>query len=382
MRHHRPPQRPSHRPPSSPFPGRPRPRVQDIFAHYPSDHPSSFPKDFIQLKDVKALGERPTPPGGPIPSRLEQPVAREHTRSPTLLVPEPTLPSRSLAEEVRERSRTTADSLPEDVLVELFDLYREEPFSRRRDNWDWHKIAHVCRKWREVVLASALRLDLQLYCTYRIPVDKMLSHSPAFPIVIEYVYGRMLPQDKDSILSALQQPHRVRKINISAHDPTMHAIVMAACDSFPLLDSLELRSSSQNTFVVPGTFLRGDAPQLRYIRLDGVALPARSPLLASTRSLVELHLERIPTEARTPVDVLLSALHRMPQLGYFSIHFLATPTRSPATGSLVHAEAPVVLPALERLRFRGDSAYLEEFLESSHSQPILSLSACNHGWNW
>ena len=68
-------------------------------------------------------------------------------------------------------------------------LYRlgirdEDDSENIRFRWDrqrWrYKLAQVSRKWRNVILASPIRLDIHLLCTYGVPVTDMLAHSPPF----------------------------------------------------------------------------------------------------------------------------------------------------------------------------------------------------------
>ena len=56
---------------------------------------------------------------------------------------------------------------------------------RSNGRW-WYTLAHVCQRWRNVILDSATYLDLSLVCTYRTPVTKMLAHSPPLPLVVGY----------------------------------------------------------------------------------------------------------------------------------------------------------------------------------------------------
>ncbi|KAH9963476.1 hypothetical protein BGW80DRAFT_1351168, partial [Lactifluus volemus] len=36
--------------------------------------------------------------------------------------------------------------------------------------WEWHRLAHVCRRWRHIIFDSPRSLNLQLFCTYGTPV--------------------------------------------------------------------------------------------------------------------------------------------------------------------------------------------------------------------
>jgi hypothetical protein len=84
------------------------------------------------------------------------------------------------------------DILDDDSLLNIFYLYR--PFLLGEDDndearlfggferWErghwWYKLAHVCQRWRNLMLGSASYLGLYLVCTKGSPVADMLAHSP------------------------------------------------------------------------------------------------------------------------------------------------------------------------------------------------------------
>ncbi|KAH9164285.1 hypothetical protein EDB89DRAFT_440551 [Lactarius sanguifluus] len=102
---------------------------------------------------------------------------------------------------------TTIDMLPDDVLLDIFDFCRVDeayyPWTLR-----WARLAHVCRKWRQVIFASPRRLRLQLGCARRTPVRKYLDVWPAFPIDI-YYYIDDDPTVNENLIAALEHPNRV-----------------------------------------------------------------------------------------------------------------------------------------------------------------------------
>jgi hypothetical protein len=53
------------------------------------------------------------------------------------------------------------------------------------EKW-WYKLAHVCQRWRNLVLRSVSYLGLCLVCTSGTPVADMLDHSPPLPLIIDY----------------------------------------------------------------------------------------------------------------------------------------------------------------------------------------------------
>jgi len=86
--------------------------------------------------------------------------------------------------------RVTVSALPDDVLLEIFDLYVDSAAEYEAPD-AWHSLIHVCQRWRCVVFASPRRLRLRLLCTPKRPVKMMLDVWPESPIVISaYMYSR------------------------------------------------------------------------------------------------------------------------------------------------------------------------------------------------
>src|SRR6266850_1641170 len=76
------------------------------------------------------------------------------------------------------------DMLPDDVLLEIFDFYREDPAFHTLIGsiytWRWQALIQVRRRWRCVIFGSPLRLDLQIVCTDRTPTRTSLDIWPHF----------------------------------------------------------------------------------------------------------------------------------------------------------------------------------------------------------
>jgi F-box-like len=90
--------------------------------------------------------------------------------------------------------RVTIGSLPDNVLLEIFDFYQvvinkeitDDSEEAREYPWNWEKLVHVCRRWRYIIFESPIRLNLQLFCTEKSPVRKLLDVWPPFPLVIQF----------------------------------------------------------------------------------------------------------------------------------------------------------------------------------------------------
>src|SRR6266404_1090234 len=119
--------------------------------------------------------------------------------------------------------------LDDDSLLNIFYLYRpamldgDEHYAARlaggkpwsRERW-WYTLAHVCQRWRNLILGSASHLGVSLVCTIGKPVADMLAQSPThLPLIIDYVSkDDITAEDEEAIVLALEQGDRVRRIRL------------------------------------------------------------------------------------------------------------------------------------------------------------------------
>jgi hypothetical protein len=93
----------------------------------------------------------------------------------------------------------TIDNLPDDVLREIFDSYvvgyqdldfievvfRGQDTNLKRKIESWQSLVQVCRRWRDLVLGSPRRLNLQICCRPSRSARKSLDVWPALPLLIQ-----------------------------------------------------------------------------------------------------------------------------------------------------------------------------------------------------
>jgi hypothetical protein len=87
---------------------------------------------------------------------------------------------------------TSIDVLPDEVLLEIFDIYLDGSWDELDDSMfpekgfetAWRPLVHVCRRWRSVIFGSPCRLDLKLNCTGKTPARDTLDVWPALPISV------------------------------------------------------------------------------------------------------------------------------------------------------------------------------------------------------
>ena len=259
--------------------------------------------------------------------------------------------------------------LPDDVLLEIFDLSQRESIDHvtsRRPGSNWLKLVHVCRRWRQIVLASPRRLELILFCTFGTSVRKNLGFLPAFPIIVDYLTSSEpdlrspAPNHEDDIIAALEHPDRVRSIKLALTSSLLEVVAPVMLQPFLALTTLWLASKDHNAPVLPNVFLGGIAPHLRQIFLEGISFPALPTLLLSANNLVDFQLKGIPQSAYISPEVMVTSLAPLNRLESIDIWFKAPISRH----QLRHSPSLTrhVLLSLVTFNFRGSSEYLEHLL--------------------
>ena len=270
------------------------------------------------------------------------------------------------------RPRTASiHTLDDDSLLHIFYLF--QPFlledrytvaEWRYSGYWWYTLAHVDRRWRSIILGSASYLGLSLLCTYGTPVADMLAHSPPIPIDIGYFRtGRILTtKDQEGIILALKQRDRVRRVRFG--NAVMHKLFVDIDEEYPILEHLYItRADKDNSTILrfPETL---QAPHLRYLSLGGFAFPIGSRLLTTAVGLVTLHLVMVHPSTYFHPSTLIQWISLMPHLETLKIYFKSSIPNRDVERQLTHAPniAPITLPNLHFISFRGVSSYLEELV--------------------
>jgi len=290
-------------------------------------------------------------------------------------------PPRALATPANRRSElgqpdVTIDVLQDDVLLEIFDSYREL-VSWFDSVWNWQKLLHVCRRWRYIVLASPRRLDLQIACDRRTPTWKSLDIWPPFPIFIScYPRSRGGTRGNHNIFAALQRPNRISHINFSGITCMEVEQFAAAMDGpFPVLtdlrvQGLEMDLEPSGMAELPDSFLGGSAPCLQSLVLEGTAFPALPNLVLSASHFQYLHLHSIPHAGYIPPEAMLTFLLPLHNLKGLTVGFT-----SRESCPLQISPPPLtkaLLPSLTGFQFNGASKYLMDFIARIDT-PMLDI---------
>ena len=144
---------------------------------------------------------------------------------------------------LRYCQETTTSVLPDNVLLEIFYFYKEDNVNNDRPVWKWDLLVHVCRRWRQVVFGSPLRLDLRILCTERTPVGKNLCIWPALPIYVDFDWSSDLwngdnASRESNIVTALKHVDRVCDIRLRVTGSELEKITTVMQEPFPALTSL------------------------------------------------------------------------------------------------------------------------------------------------
>ncbi|KAH9980488.1 hypothetical protein BJV74DRAFT_103270 [Russula compacta] len=288
-------------------------------------------------------------------------------------------PTSSSCKEPSRRCPVTINALPDDMLIEIFDLYHADATKYFfYASQAWHSLVCVCRRWRHVIFASPRSLDLRLVITESTPVKQMLDVWPSFPIVVTNTFHHNIPKlvcsGGDNLIDALNHHDVVCHVNLRNLGRLWQKLALAAVmqEPFPELTHMELRSDGKMALVLPDAFLGGSAPRLRTLRLDCIPFPALPNLLLSARHLVKLRLWRIPKNGYVSPEAMVVCLSALTSLGSLTIGFQSP--RSRPDNDTTNRRPPrltrAALPALTEFSFYGASEYIDD-LAARIDTPLL-----------
>ena len=278
--------------------------------------------------------------------------------------------------------------LDDDSLLHVFYLYRpfllgeEDDYYARfeggraqwvRGRW-WYRLAHVCQRWRYIILGSASYLGISLICTRGTPVADMVTHSPPLPLVIDYFlqYHDISAEDGEQIIHALRHRGRVSRIRLNARQ---QRLIMAMDDEYSNLKYLIVvpPKDESGILIFPETL---QAPQLCHLTLAGFSLPIKSRLLTSAVGLVTLCLFMRHSSTYFHPNTLFQWISIMPQLETLVIRFSHPDDQHDVERLLMLTPitTPVTLPNLQYFKFDGDSTYSEALVRRIAAPRLEKLS--------
>ena len=283
--------------------------------------------------------------------------------------------ARQQADLALRTGRKAIDDFPDNVLLNIFDFYRLLPTFPKNvySVWEWHVLAHVCRKWRQVVFASSDRLGLRLRCTPMTPAREMMDIWPPLPIVVEKpAYLPSLSEvDDDNLIAALEERDRVRMITLPGLTRRqLERFAEVMLEPFPALTHLYLGSDDEVTPALPATFMGGSAPLLQCLSLTGISFPALPNLILSPNNLTSIKLHDIPSTGHISPETMVVFLSTLTSLKSLTIEF-KSPSSADLTSGRTGPPTRALLPVLIYLRFKGASEYLGDMVTQIDT-PLLS----------
>ena len=267
----------------------------------------------------------------------------------------------------------TINHIPDEVLLEIFDFYRQAIDSydlQWRWKFAWFSLAHVCRKWRAVVFASVSRLDLSIPVGPDKPRHIKTILSGPLPIIINYrcMYRDITGSALWRMRAALRHHDRVRRISFEASGASFDKFIKATNCPFPLLESLSLRFGYGDKPKLPNTFLRGpdlSDLHLQRLKLKRVSLASISGFLLSATALTDLTLLIDTGFNSSSEPSLLACLKGMLSLCHLDLSISSEFPLPPSTPKDI-----VTLLKLSSFRYVGHSVFLDT-LTAGLSAPSL-----------
>ena len=256
--------------------------------------------------------------------------------------------------------------LPDVVLLEIFDFYVDEARIEA-----WHRLVHVCRKWRIVTFGSPRRLNLRLHCKASTPVRKTLDVWPLLPIVIR-VYGHET-WDGHNIVAAIEHNDRICELDLfDIPSSRLEKVLAAMRQPFSALTRLQLQPRGEAAPVVPTSFLGGSAPCLQTLFLNRIQVPSPglTNLLSSVTHLVDLYLFRISHSGYISPEAFVTCLAVLTRLETLHFGFESPRCLPDRTSRHPPPATRTLLPVLTKLWFKGVGNYLED-LVAQIDAPLL-----------
>ena len=251
--------------------------------------------------------------------------------------------------------------LPDDVLLEIFDLYMDmDIFDHyKKETEKWQTLVHVCRQWRRVVFGSPRRLNLRLLYTSKTPARDTLDVWPSLPLIIHH-YGSPT-EHVDDIIAVLERSDRVVKIDFfTDYGGDLEDVLAAMQVPFPELTTLQLQLPEGMVSVLPDSFLGGSAPRLQSLLSDRIPFPGIPKLLLSATHLVLLQLSNIPHSGYFSPEAIVAVLSTLTSLDFLFLGFESPRSCPDWANRRLPPPTRSVLPVLTAFSFKGVCEYLED----------------------
>ena len=270
----------------------------------------------------------------------------------------------------------TINALPDGVLLDIFHFY-QVAYLDGLELFDlmfkqhWHRLIHVCWRWRCIVFASPNFLDLRLVCGPWTRVES-IAIWPPLPTVIRNMVDYPMPEDYDFDAAVANHNHVYEIDLFRLSNSQLQRLVAAMQRQFPALIQLLLESASDSgpAPALPDDFLGGLAPRLQSLKLYSIPFRALPKLLLSATDLVHLTLGNIPHSGYFSPEAIVTGLSVLANLKSLSIEFESPRSLPDKKNRRPPPHTRTILPALTHFGFHGVSEYLED-LAARIDAPLL-----------
>jgi hypothetical protein len=270
----------------------------------------------------------------------------------------------------------TINILPDDVLLRIFNFYQVASLDGL-DEFDlmfkhhWHRLIHVCWRWRCIVFASPNFLDLKLVCGPWTRVETTAIWPP-LPTIIRNLVDYPMPEDYDFDAAVANHNHVYEIDLFHLSSSQLRRLASAMQQQFPALIHLFLESASDSrpAPALPDSFLGGLVPRLQSLELYSIPFPALPKLLLSATDLVSLTLRNIPHSGYFSPEAIVTGLAVLANLKSLAIAFKSPRSLPNKKNRRPPPPTRTALPALTHFCFHGVSEYLED-LAARIDAPLL-----------
>ena len=280
--------------------------------------------------------------------------------------------------------RVSINILPDDILLLIFHFDRVTYIDGlaavdygRRLLWRWHRLVHVCQRWRSIVFASPKFLDLALVCGPSTPME-LIDIWPPFPIIIRDRDYIPIPKDYD-FQAAFAHPNRVLcQIDIRhISSLLLQQLASVLQERFPALIHFRFGAAYFFEFppqALPDGFLGGSSPRLQSLELNSISFTALPKFLLSTNDLVLLSLRNVLYSGHVAPGAIIPSLVVLANLKYLIIGFSVRQPHPDQEGQRPPPPTRAVLSALTLFKFQGPSKYLDVFVARIDAPLLDSFS--------
>ena len=268
--------------------------------------------------------------------------------------------------------RVTINILPDDVLLLIFRfdrlIFLDEPGPNGMwealwsQPWGWHRLVHVCRRWRSLAFASPNFLDLRLFCGPNTNPE-LMGIWPPLQVIIRNIMFLPMPEHHHS--NAEIVPHnRVYEIKLLITNPGWQRLALAMQEQFPALVHLVLCiayiDSRHPKPILTDRFLGGSAPRLQSLITHSISFPTLPKFLLSATHLVRLDLRDIPHSGYMSPEAFVTGLAVSVNLESLCIKFQSHRSLPYQESRCQPPPTRTILPALTRIELKGVCEWLED----------------------